>query len=200
MSMWLYLLKQFAAFTPYRVIFGLNYEALWEDLRLVPAEGSNYENIVLTAISVSTFARSDERTYSSVMDVYVEIPCGSPTWSSHPGEASLTPLFFFRPVRDGYQFGIRVPGDWWNLHRSEMIAPLSGKTLEPDGALVLGLLPYGYLPEHLRRWNDPISLWYSFDRKQRRWEKRLTKEGWVVEANRPTHITHQYLSIGFYEL
>jgi hypothetical protein len=33
-AMWLYILKEIAAFKPYRLIIGINYDGLWEDLKL----------------------------------------------------------------------------------------------------------------------------------------------------------------------
>src|ERR1039458_6595607 len=79
-GLWLYALKQLAAFKPYRLIIGVNYNAFWEDLKLTPAEGPRFENVTLTAISAAIFARSDERAYSAKLDFYKDIPCGAPTW------------------------------------------------------------------------------------------------------------------------
>lgn len=199
-GLWLYALKQLAAFKPYRLIIGVNYNAFWEDLKLTPAEGPRFENVTLTAISAAIFARSDERAYSVKLDFYKDIPCGAPTWTRGPGEISHDPTFFLRPSRDGYQFGVRVQEEWWKLHNSQVAPTLSGKPLAYDGTLVLGLLPYGYMPEHIRRWNETVSFWYGFDRKQRRWNKRLQQEGWTLDDNYPTHITHRYVSIGYYDL
>jgi hypothetical protein len=199
-GLWLYALKQLAAFKPYRLIIGVNYDAFWEDLKLTPAEGPRFENVTLTAISAAIFARSDERAYSVKLDFYKDIPCGAPTWTRGPGEISHDPTFFLRPSRDGYQFGVRVQEEWWKLHNSQVAPTLSGKPLAYDGTLVLGLLPYGYMPEHIRRWNETVSLWYGFDRKQRRWNKRLQQEGWTLDDNYPTRITHRYVGIGYYDL
>jgi hypothetical protein len=199
-GLWLYALKQLAAFKPYRLIIGINYDAFWEDLKLTPAEGPKFENVSLTAISATIFARSDERAYSVKLELYKDIPCGAPTWTRGIGEISHDPTFFLRPSRDGYQFGVRVQEEWWKLHNSQVAPTLSGKPLAYDGTLVLGLLPYGYMPEHIRRWNETVSLWYGFDRKQRRWNKRLQQEGWTLDDNYPTRITHRYVGLGYYDL
>ena len=199
-GMWLYALKQVATFKPYRLIIGVNYEALWEDLKLTPAEGPKFENVTLTAISAPIFARSDKRAYSVKLDLYKDIPCGAPTWAGGIGESNDNPTFFLRPARDGYQFGVHVQEEWWKLRNSQLAAPLHGKPLARDGTLVLGLLPYGYMPEHTRRWSETVSLWYGFDRKQRLWKKRLQQEGWTFDDDNPTHIKHRYLGIGYYDL
>lgn len=199
-GMWLYGLKEIAAFKPYRLVIGVNYATLWEDLTLAPGEGPKFENLILTAISAAIFARSDERGYSVKLDFYKDIPCGASTWITGPGEISHDPTFFLRPARDGYQFGVRVQEEWWKQHGSQVTPALRGKPLAYDGTLVFGLLPYGYMPEHIRRWNETVSLWYGFDRKQRRWNKRLQQEGWTLDDNYPAYITHRYLVVSYYDL
>lgn len=199
-GMWLYALKQLATFKPYRLVIGVNYEVLWEDLNLTPAEGPKFENVTLTAISAAIFARSDERAYSMKLDFYKDIPCGAPTWTTGPGEIKDGPTFFLRPARDGYQFGVHVQREWWKLHNSQLASTLHGKPLAYDDTLALGLLPYGYMPEHTRRWNETVSLWYGFNRKQGRWKERLQQEGWTFDDDYPTHIKHRYLGIGYYDL
>jgi hypothetical protein len=199
-GMWLYGLKQVAEFKPYRLVIGVDYGALWEDLKLTPAEGSKFENVTYTAISPAIFARSDERAYSKSLDFYKDIPCGAPTWTIGPGEINDGPTFFLRPARDGYQFGVLVQKEWWKLHSAQLVPPLSSKPLTYDTTLILGLLPYGYMPEHIRRWNEAVSLWYGFDRKQRRWKKLLERQGWTFNDNYPTQINHRYLGIGYYDL
>ncbi len=197
-GLWLYGLKEIATFKPYRLVIGVNYETLWEDLNLMPtAEGPKFENVTLTAISAAIFARSDERAYSVKLDIYKDIPCGGPAWT---GFGSNTPTFFLRPVHDGYQFGVHVQEEWWKLHSSQVAQAIRDKPLAYDGTLALGLLPYGYMPEHVRRWNEVVSLWYGFDRKQRRWNKRLQQGGWSLSDDHPTYLTHRYVGIGYYDL
>jgi hypothetical protein len=199
-GLWLYALKQLAAFKPYRLVIGVNYDALWEDLKLTPVEGPKFENVTLTAISAAIFARSDERAYSVKLDFYKDIPCGAPTWTTGPGEIKDGPTFFLRPGRNGYQFGVHVQTEWWKQHSSQLASVLRSRPLAYDDTIVLGILPYGYMPEHTRRWNETVSLWYGFGRKQSRWKKRLQQEGWTLDDNYPTHITHRYLGIGYYDL
>src|SRR5271163_1912993 len=105
-----------------------------------------------------------------------------------PGEIENNPVFFFRPIRDGYQFGLRVQGEWWKLHRQQLIPSLRDRAVNTESSVVLGFLPYGYFPEHVRRWNEPVSLWYGFDRKQRRWRQRLLQQGWALDEDDPTNI------------
>ncbi|NYF91513.1 hypothetical protein RBB79_17870 [Tunturiibacter empetritectus] len=199
-GLWLYALKELAAFKPYRLIFGVNYDALWEDLKLTPAEGPKFENVSLTAINAAIFARSDQRAYSVKLDLYKDIPCGAPTWRTGPGEINDGPTFFLRPARDGYQFGAHVQREWWKAHSLQLDQALRDRQLAYDNTIVLRFLPYGFMHEHTRRWNETASLWYGFDRKQRRWKTRLQQEGWTFDDNYPTHINHRYLSIGYYDL
>ena len=199
-GIWLYALKQLAAFKPYRLVIGVNYDAFWEDLNLTPAEGPKFENVTFTAISAAIFARSDDRAYSVKLDLYRDIPCGAPTWTAGPGEIGDGPTFFLRPVRDGYEFGAHVQEKWWELHSSQLAPAMRSRPLRFDDTIVLGLLPHGYIAEPTRRWNETVSFWYGFDRKQRRWKERLQQEGWSFNEDYPTHITHRYLAIGYYDL
>jgi hypothetical protein len=98
----LYGLWQVAVHKPYRVIIGIKYDTLCEDLRLALLEEQRFENFIFTSISAALFARSDEREYSTNLDVYRPIPS---TLS-----AAITPAFIFRPTREGFQFGISVRG------------------------------------------------------------------------------------------
>jgi hypothetical protein len=70
----LFVLLQFAAFRPYRLIVGINYEALWEDLKLAPTNGPKFQNFAFTAISRQIYARSDDRNYSTQINLSVEVP------------------------------------------------------------------------------------------------------------------------------
>jgi hypothetical protein len=68
--MWLYILKEFATFKPYRLVIGINYDGLWEDLKLAPTDGPKFENSTFTALCAAIFARSDAREYSTELDLY----------------------------------------------------------------------------------------------------------------------------------
>lgn len=199
-AVWLYLLKQITVFKPYRLIIGINYAGLWEDLKLAPAAGPTYENFTFTAISAAIFARSDDRDYSTQLDLNKQIPLGAGTWTPGLSEISKGPTFFLRPMRAGFQFGIHVQEQWWKLHSDQPAPALRNLPLSYGNDIILGLLPVGYMPDHVRRWNEPISFWYSFDRKQLRWKKRLQDHGWTFDDNYPTRINHRYLRIGYSDI
>ena len=63
--------------------------------------------------------------------------------------------------------------------------------------IILASLPYGYIPEHVRRWDEPVSLFYPFDMRQRHWKTKLAKHGWSVAEYDARHIDHRYLDITF---
>jgi hypothetical protein len=199
-GMWLYGLVQLAGFKPYRLIVGVKYDALWEDLKLSPADGPKFENFTLTAISPAVFARSDDRQYSARLDIYQDVPCGAPAWRSGPGEITDVPTFFLRPHPDGYQFGVHVQEEWWKQHSLQLNDRLRTRPLAYDHTIVLGLLPYGYIPDYARQWNEPITFFRGFERKQSRWKKRLEQEGWAVDINDPTYLTHRYLAIAYHDI
>ncbi len=200
-AVWLHNLRQtLAAFKPYRITIGIDYEALWEDLKLIPAAEPKFENFHFTAITPAVFARSDESEYSQLLTLYKQVPCGADTWLAGPGEFRSGPSFFFRPGRNGYQFGLHVQAEWWEHHRQQLTQALSNHALEYGNDLVLGVLPYGYIPEHVRRWNEPVSLWHPFDRKQRRWKKTLTQHGWSFNDDDPLYIRHRYSGIQYSDI
>ena len=196
----LHILSLLAAFKPYRLIIGINYAALWEDLKLTPAEGPEFENFTFTAISAALYKRSDEREFSSMLDLYKDLPCGAPAWV--PGFAQITnvPTFFFRPARGGYQFGLHVQEEWWTAHSPQLAKPLRELRLGHDNTIVLGFLPAGYLPEHVSRYRQPTSIFYRFDRRQRRWKEKLSALGWTMNDDYPEHINHRYLGVGYVDL
>lgn len=169
-------------------------------MKLGLADGPEVKNITFTAISAAIYSQSDDREYSTKLDFYQQIPCGAETWTPGIGEIRNGPTFFFRQVRDGYQFGIHVQDEWWKLHSAQLAPALRDLPLSYANDVVLGLLPYGYMPEHTRRWNESVSLWYGFDRKQRQWKKRLQEHGWRFDDNYPTHINHRYLGIGYSDI
>lgn len=200
-GVWLYGLAHAAAFKPYRLIIGIRYASLWEDLKLTPTtEGEQFENVTLTAITPAIFARSDDRQYSAHPDIYKDVPCGAPAWRMELGDLKDVPTFFLRPHREGYQFGIHVQEEWWKQNSGQLAEGLRNLPFGYDRTIVLGLLPYGYIPDQVKRWNEPVGLFGGFDRKQRRWKKRLAQEGWTFDDDKPTRLTHRYLGIGYYDI
>ena len=200
-GMWLYGLNQVATFKPYRLIIGIRYASLWEDLKLTPvAENMKLENFTFTALSPSLFARSDDRLYSTKTDIYKDVPCGAPAWLADIGDVADRPTFFLRPHREGYEFGVRVQEEWWKRNSSQLGEKVRHLSLAYDHTITLGMLPYGYIPEHVRKWNEPVTLFGGFDRKQKRWKNRMAQSGWSFDDNFPTHLEHRYLGIGYYEL
>ena len=199
-AIWVYLLKRIATFKPFRLIIEINYDALWADLKLASTDGPKFETFTFTAISAAIYARSDERAYSTALDIFKQVPCGKGTWTPGIGEIRNGPTFFFRPVRGGYQFGVHVQSEWWKLHSRQLAPSLRDLPLTYGNDVVLGLLPYGYIPDHVRRWNQPISYLYRFDSKQRQWKKKLQEHGWMSSDDCPTHIAHRYLGIGYSDI
>lgn len=181
-------------------MIGVRYASLWEDLNLVPADGPTFDNVTFTAITSSIFARSDDRQYSRHHDIHGNVPCGSPAWIGGFGEASDVPSFFLEPRADGYVFGVHVNREWWTTHKARLSKNLQETPLTDDRTIILGTLPGGYFPDHVRQCDEPVNLFGRFDRKQRRWEQRLERDGWVFDRDRPHFLTHRYLGIGYYNL
>lgn len=225
-AVWLYGLWKFAAFEPYRITIYVNFDVLRDDLGLLKTDKPPdqdepaYELYIFTAISATVFAhyrsyvaktamellltdrmaRSDEE-FHSMIAFGAQIPCAlKPVQFDNGENRDPHPTFFFRPARDGYQFGIRVVPEWWAQHTKQSNIQMRDLAVSHNDEIVLAFLPYGYVPDHLRRWDKPVSLLYPFDFKQRRWKSRLMKHGWSVEDNSPACINHRFLCITFYTI
>jgi hypothetical protein len=90
--------------------------------------------------------------------------------------------------------------EWWTAHKQQLNASLSSKTRTYDGVVALGILPYGYLPEHVRQWNEPVRVWDRFFRKQQQWKEKLERLGWAVDNDDPERIEHRYVVIRYTNL
>jgi hypothetical protein len=232
-AVWLYQLFKLAAFKPYCVQIFVNFDALRDDLGLPkpdkpsdPDDDPVYEIFNFTAINAAVFAcyksctaktamemnitadrlaRSDEE-YKSAIGFGGEMPNA---FKPVPGIGNTRPNFFFRPGRDGYQFGIQVVPEWWKEYGKRLSAQIrelpvcnewwsEGKVWGNSEYIVLVALPYGYIPDHVRRWDKPVSLFYPFGIRQRQWKAKLGKHGWSMSEHDPGQIVHRYLSISYY--
>ena len=215
--LWITGLVAVADFKPYKLIIGVNFPAMLADFGLLrgvdqwvalrsdlygAAETRDINQfVVFIAITPAIFARSDERKYSSNLWIHENIREIEIGWSPGPGSRlGKNPCFFFRPAKVGYQFGIQVDPTWWANEGIHKVQLLSLRELKPesDGCLVLGVLPYGYFPDHIRQWDEPVRLFSTWDRKQRRWKNQLAALGWQVSDDWPQRIEHRYVGIGQY--
>ena len=189
----LYQLSKLAAFRPYEVVLGVNFATLCEDLALEWIEEKPRDSRTFTAITPFLFDRSDrsnERRYMIGLYFNVEVSCVNVSWQ--PGFGSCLgdcPRFSFGPYDNHYQLEVQVDPEWWSHHKSEASSDIRDLPIESDGTIVLGFLPYGYIPDHVRR--D----YYPFERKQRQWKAKLSKLGWSINEHYPGSIQHRYLNI-----
>ncbi len=220
-AVWLYELRRLATFKPYGITIYINFDALRDDLGLSKTDKPPdayepmYDVHEFTAISAALFthcrrytatsatelnladryARSYEE-YCSVIAFRDEIPCAlKPVQFDNSENRNPFPWFFFRPGRDGYQFGIKVVPKWWSEHSKQLSPRVRDLPISYDGVIVLGQLLYGYIPDHVRRWNEPVELFYPFHRWQRQWKAKLAKCGWTVSEDEPGDLDHRYLHI-----
>lgn len=216
--LWIGGLWRIADFKPYKLVIHVWLAAILKDLGLLAnvedwavllskpefaEHRQRFTQFSFTAITPKLFARSDEQEYSTSLSIRqtlrpIEIAWQPDSWSS----VGNHPLFFFRPARDGYQFGVQVASEWWAREDVRKAAHPSLRSLKPDsdGSLILGVLPYGYFPDHIRRWSEPVSFFYPFKLKQRRWATKLNALGWTVETDCPESIEHRYMTIMQLEL
>jgi hypothetical protein len=220
-AIWLYELRRLAAFKPYGITIYVNFEALRDDFGLsktnkLPAPYEPmYDVYEFTAINAALFAHYRRYTgtsaaelnladrfarsyeeYISVIAFGDEIPCAlKPVQFDNSENRDPHPRFFFRPSRNGYQFGINVVPKWWTEHCEQLNPQVRDLAVGYGGSIILAVLPYGYIPNHVRRWHKTVSLFYPFNKRQRQWKANLAKEGWALNENEPDDIKHRYLDI-----
>ncbi len=200
--LWLFAL---AEFKPYVVKVWVNLEALRDDFGSADqaALGNEpaFNSFTFTALTPGAFAcsahSSAESTayYSTRLGFAGALPGGRPGW---PG-----PHFFFESRNRGLVFGVRAGDDWWPA-QSGRFAPEIPKTLTGAGygwqAVVLRVLPSGYLPDHLREREEPTRVFSLFSWRNKRWMTELRKGGWTVDENDPCTITSRYLNVSYNSL
>ncbi|MBB5066097.1 hypothetical protein [Granulicella mallensis] len=200
--------------------FFINFEALREDLGLVKdtdptdREQIPYELYNFTAISAALFVHYREYVYQTANELSLtgrntrtddeycsairfggKIP-GSLKFSTNWGDprniASQFPRFILSEGRTGFELKVQVVPEWWSEYKKHLSSELRNLPVSYDGFIVLTQLPYGYIPEHVRRFEEPVSFLYPFDRIHRRWKSDLSKLGWAVtEADE--QISSRYL-------
>jgi hypothetical protein len=196
----LYQLSKFASFRPYEVVIGVNFATLCEDLGLEWIEEKPRDSRTFTAITPFLFDRTDrsnERRYMIGLYFNVEVSCVKVPWQPGPGSSlGDGPRFSFRPRYvgyDGYQFEVQVDPEWWSHHKSAASSDIRNLPVESDGTIVLGFLPAGYIPKHVRREEERFV--GQFSRKHRQWKATISKLGWSIEEYRIGRIQHRYLNV-----
>lgn len=224
---WLCALWLLAAFKPYGVEIYVNFDALRRDLGLCEPDSSRnsdepaYEINVFTAINAFVFAHYRSYTAKTALELNItanrldrtdegyrsaiafgdQIPCIFKSEQIDiPENRNPHPKFLFSPGRGGYQFVLQVAPAWWAEHKKSLSAQIRDLPIGHNEEIVLATLPYGYVPNHVRRWNQSTSLFYPFDLKQRRWKSRLTKLGWSIHDDDLERLDHRYLSISYWNI
>jgi len=222
-ALWVYQSFKLSTFEPYSVEIFVNFDAIRDDLGMSVSEDPAatdepvHELYRFTAINAAVFvenrrykyktafdldnagkaARSDDR-YRSVISFSGEIP-GVLTsvceWGNPKTNIFLLPKFDFRPGWDGYQLQIKVVPEWWSEYRKQSSSQVRDLTVSYDGWITLAVLPYGYIPDHIRRLEKPLSLFYPFEMMHRRWKSKLASQGWTVSETYPSQIDRKYLNI-----
>jgi hypothetical protein len=204
-ALWVHQLYKVATFKPYGVQFFVNFEALREDLGMVkgsePTDSKEipHELYNFTAISAALFVhyreyvyltakelnltgrgtRTDDEYRSAIQfaDAIPGIPKFSTEWRNHL-RLDWLPRFRFKPTRKGFKLEIKVVEEWWSEYKKFLSPEMQNLPVDYDGVMVLAYLPYGYIPDHVRRFHEPMSLFYPFDILHRRWKSKLAKHGW----------------------
>jgi len=223
-ALWIHSVYKIAAFEPYSVQVFVNFETLREDLGMVkssePADPGEIprELYNFTAISAALFVyyrefiyrtanelkltgrntRTDDE-YRSAIKFGDEIPGileFAAEWGNPRVNMFWLPRFIFAPGWKGFELKVQVVPEWWSEYKKHLSSKLCDLPVDYDGFIVLAHLPYGYLPDHVRRFHKPVSLFYPFGRIHLGWKAKLTKHGWTVtEADE--EISSRYLVVRY---
>jgi hypothetical protein len=223
-GVWILGIYQIVAFKPYSVQFFINFEALREDFGIVKdSEATDREEIArelynFTAISAALFVHYREYVYRTANELnlagrstrtddeyrsairFGDTISGRLKFSTDWGDTRTNifwfPRFIFGHGRKGFELKVQVVPAWWSEYKKHLSSELRDLPVDYDGSIVLAHLPYGYFPEHVRRFYEPMSLFYPFDRIHRRWKSKMSKHGWTVtEADE--EISSRYLIVRY---
>ena len=223
-GVWIHGIYQIADFKPYSLQFFVNFDALREDFGMVKAsETTNgqdipYELYNFTAISAALFVHCreyvtrtaeelklsgrDTRTedeYRSAIRFGDTIPGVlkfSTDWGDPRTRMFWFPRFIFSHGWKGYDLKVQVVPEWWSEYKKHLSSELRDLPVDYHGFILLAHLPYGYIPEHVRRFQEPMRFFYAFDRIHRRWKTKLAKHGWTV-TDADEQISSRYLIVRY---
>ena len=120
----------------------------------------------------------------------------STDWGDPRTGIGWLPRFMFRPGWKGFELSVQVVREWWSEYKRFLSPGMQNLPVNYDGFVVLAHLPYGYIPDHVRRYFEPISLFYPFDIMHRSWRSKLSEHGWTV--NEPDEeISSRYLIVRY---
>lgn len=221
---WVHDTYKIATFKPYSVQFFVNFDALREDLGMVKAaeptdpEEIPHELYNFTAISAALFVhyreyvyrtanelnltgrstRTDDAYRSAIQfgDTIPGILKFSTDWGDSRPRIFSLPRFMFIPGSKGFELKVQVHSEWWSEYKKLLSPEMQSLPVDWDGFMVLAHLPYGYIPDHLRRWYEPTRLFYPLDRIYRHWKSKLTKHGWSVREP-DEEISSRYLIVRY---
>lgn len=198
LSFKVYFLRQSAKFRPYKVEIALQHDRLMADLNISTNTASSNNVFQFFAVSPRCFATSDSRRFSEVISIN-HLPL-APREGVGPDRVSLVPSFFFRPSSEGYEFGIKFDCEYWEFIKANLSPFLKSLPQRAEGTVILGILPKGYIPDHIRSRLDETASISNVDRRQKRWVKRLREASWELNWETPGQIDHRYLRVTYASL
>lgn len=222
-AMWVHQTYKVATFKPYSVQFFVNFEALREDLGMEnctePTNGEElaHELYNFTAISAALFVHYREYVFRTANELKLagrntrtddEYRSAVRFGDTIPGILKFStefnpkttmfwlPRFIFLHGWTGFELKLQVVPEWWSEYKKHLSSGMRDLHVDYDGFIVLVHLPYGYIPDHVRRWDMSTSLFYPFDRIHRRWKSKLSKHGWSVREP-DEEISSRYLIVRY---
>jgi hypothetical protein len=223
-ALWVYQTYKVATFKPYSVQFFVNFEALREDLGMKKCteptddEELAHELYNFTAFSAALFVhyreyvaqtanelkltgrstRTDDEYSSAILfgDTIPGILKFTTEWGNPRTNMFWFPRFIFSHGWKGFELRLQVVPEWWSEYKKHLSPEMRDLPVNYDGFIVLAHLPYGYIPDHVRRWHEPTNLFYPFDRVHRQWKSKLAKDGWSF-TDTGEEISSHYLIVRY---
>jgi hypothetical protein len=202
-----------ASFKPYKLAIGVDFGMILSDLGLINSaddwkplcaqvasvpDGKDFGQYIFVAITPKLFARPETGKYSTTIYIDELIDVIEAPWERQSRLIRTIPAFFLMMGQDGCRFAFQVEPEWWMSGGGKDHAHPAARDLfmEPSGHIILGTIPYGYFPNHVWRWEEPLGLFNRWDRAHRKWNKRLTALGWSVDRDYPNQVRNRYLDVG----
>lgn len=223
-ALWVYQTFMVATFKPYGVQIFVNFEALREDLGMEkcaePTDGDEpaHELYNFTAISSALYVhyreyvfqtanelnlsdrntRTDDEYRSAIVfgDTIPGILKSSTEWGDPRTNLFWLPRFVFCPSWKGFELKLQVVPEWWSEYKKRLSPEMRDRPVDYDGFMILAHLPYGYIPDHVRRWDMPSSFFYPFGIINRLWKTKLSEHGWCVKEP-DEEISSRYLIVRY---
>lgn len=141
--LWLWkLFRETAGFNPYRIEIGFRADRILIDMGLDSSllDEGNLWSFSFVALNPKLLVRLDELHYGRRMQLWVPLKQAEVPWSDKSNFLEKHAFFYMRHNGGLYELGLKVVGEWWSTHKSDLHPDLKNAVID-DGYVVLGSAP-----------------------------------------------------------